>query len=131
MSKETSFWVLLFAGAALTLGASYWIYGEFVVPLASLSLGIFLIGLVLPDLLGEYKHSHTLWLPVAVTLLGMFALFFFYSENFSLVLSSTDWCGRTPCYPYGLFFLFFFVGNVLNWASHFMAGEKLDLIEGK
>lgn len=99
-------------------------------PLISISLGIFFIGFAFPELIKKMKYSHTLWLPVGLTIAGIAGYALLFGGDAFKILTSMNWCLKQPCYPLGLPFLFFFFGNLANWLGWYMAGYSWDIIEG-
>lgn len=99
-------------------------------PLISISLGIFFIGFAFPELIKKMKYSHTLWLPTGVTIAGILGYVLIFGLNAFNMLTSTNWCFKSPCYPLGLPFLFFFFGNLANWFAWYVTGYRWDIIEG-
>ena len=99
-------------------------------PLVAISLGVFFIGFGFPDMISDMKYSHTLWLPVGMTLAGIAGYALLFGDKALNILTATNWCLKQPCYPLGLPFLFFFLGNLANWTGWFMAGYRWDVIEG-
>lgn len=99
-------------------------------PLISVSLGAFIIGFGFPELIKKMRYSHTLWLPVGVTIAGILGYALLFGGDALKILTSMNWCLKPPCYPLGLPFLFFFFGNLANWAAWYTAGYRWDIIEG-
>lgn len=106
-------------------------FGLLFVSLASIVAGFFFFGMALPELMKGMKYSHTIWLPVGVILAGFLGFSVVFSSHAIPLLTSFNWCPKAPCLPFGFYFVGFVLGCAANWASYFLMGEEINLIEGE
>lgn len=132
MEKNAAFLVSSLVALVLMVGILYYT-NILALPTVSLSLGMLFIGIGFPEMIRKIRYSHTVWVPIGFTVAGILGLYFMFGDNAFLALTSFNSCNlanSTPCYPYGLFFVSFFLGNAGNWAANLLSGKNIDLIEG-
>lgn len=129
MKKELHYVIGSVLGILLTLAMMYFL-GLFIIPLVSMVLGFYFLGLALPEMADKWiGYGHTIWFPVGFSLAGILGTFVSFGMGaIPLLVSLTESCSRQPCLPLILLFVGFTLGSLANFYGYYMVHGKIDLL---